>query len=166
MSTFRFWSVPKKGPEQTRRLVEELARIQGHHPTMRYAAVKLMLEPYGVDPRDQVGAVRAIHAWVRDHVRFVDEPGESILTPARVLLWRYGDCDDRSCLVAALLEAIRIPWRLMLLARRVGGRLAPFHIWPQAFAAGRWVDVETSDRRAEFGEHPAALMRRLRGLSL
>ncbi len=165
--TFRFWRLPGRNAEATRRLVRQVARLYGRHPRMRQLVVERVLRPAGVEPRDELGAARAIWAWVRDRVDFWNEAGESVLTPGRVLLVRYGDCDDRSGLVAAMLESIRIRWDLPLLARRrPDGTLVPFHIWPRALVGGRPYHLETCDRRAEFDEHPAALMARLRGLQL
>lgn len=143
--------------DRTRALVGELAELYGGHPQMRAFVVHQVLNPARVPPYHDLAAVDAIHRWVRDNVRFVKEPGEQVLTPARVLIWRLGDCDDRSGLVAAMLHAIGIQWRLLLLARNG----IPFHIWPQALVESRWIDVETSHPRAKLGEHPAALMRRL-----
>lgn len=164
--TFRYWRLPFKHPELTRRLVAHVARVYGGHPLMRRFVVLNVLRPAGIGARDDLAAARAICEWVRDRVQFVNEAGESVLTPARVLLWRYGDCDDRSGLVAAMCESIRLPWRLVLLARRVGERRVPFHIWPQARVGGRWYDLETSHPAGRFGEHPVAMMRRVSGLSL
>lgn len=143
--------------DRTRALVGELAEVYGAHPLMRAFVVQQVLAPARVPPYNDLAAVAAIHRWVRDEVRFVREAGEQVLTPARVLIWRFGDCDDRSGLVAAMLQSIDIKWRLELLAR--GG--VPFHIWPQALVGGRWIEVETSHPRAKLHEHPAALMHRL-----
>ena len=153
--------VPGRDPEQTRALVEWGARLYGSRPLMRLFTLRHVVEPAGISERDTVGIVRAVFEWVRDRVRFSNEAGEQVLLPDRVIAWRFGDCDDKTCLVVAMLESVRIPWRTVLLAR--GG--VPFHIYPQARLGGRWVDLEVSDRRAKFGEDPRVLMRRL-GLSL
>ena len=171
MSAFRFWRLPYRNAEATRRLVDLVARVYGHHPRMRQFVAHQVLEPARVPHRDDLAAARAIHAWVTKNIRFLNEAGEQVLTPARVLNMRYGDCDDRSGLVAAMLTSIRIPFRLMLLGRRRpapdgASRLVPFHIWPQAIIRGRVFDLETCHPKARFGEHPRDLMRRMRGLSL
>lgn len=151
----RYWRFPGSDPWRTAALVDEVARLYGGKPLMRAITVRI-LDEAGAPPRDDEAAARAIHAWVRDRVRFVLEAGEQVLTPARVLLWGFGDCDDRSGLVAALLHAIRIPFRLVLLCRRSG---TPYHIWPQALVGGRWVHLETSSPRARFDQHPRDLAR-------
>lgn len=154
--SFRYWRLPGMDAERTRSLVAHLARAYGRHPLMRRFVVHRVLTPARVHPRDTAGTVRAIHCWIRDRIRFQNEAGEQILTPARVLIWGFGDCDDRSGLAAAMLEAVGIRWRLVLLARAG----TPFHIWPQALVQGRWLDLETSDDRARLGESPEALMKR------
>ena len=163
---FRCWRLKGKDPELTRRLVAAVARVYGAHPLMRHLVVEHVLRPARAHPRDDAAKVRAIQEWVRDNIRFENESGEQVLTPGRVLIWRFGDCDDRAGLVVAMLESIRIPWRLELLSRKVGAQMVPFHIWPLALVDGRWVHLETSDSRARCGEHPADLMQRISGLSL
>lgn len=154
---YRAIEVPGRDAEQTRSLVEWGARLYGSRPLMRYFTVRHVIEPARVGERDTLGQVRAVFEWVRDRIRFSNEAGEQVLLPDRVLLWRFGDCDDKTCLVAAMLESIRIPWRTALLARNG----VPFHILPQANVDGRWYDLEVSDQRARFGEDPRDLMRRV-----
>lgn len=148
-----------KSLEGTRVLVEGLARRYGAHPLMRHVVIEHVVRPAGVRPNDLGAASEAIHAWVRDRVDFWPESGEQVLTPARVLIWRYGDCDDRAGLVAAMHEALRVRWRLV-----VGhlGRADQAHLWPEVHVRGAWWPVETSDPRARWGEHPVALVARIR----
>lgn len=157
----RVWRIDSRSAAQTQALVEHLARLYGGLPHMR-DCVAALLNLYHVAPRDERGMARAIWTWVTHNVRFLNEAGEVVQTPAKTLRARFGDCDDRTSLVCAMLESIRIPWRTQLLSRNG----VPYHIWPQARVGGRWIDLETSDERARFGEHPDALMRRIAGLSL
>lgn len=165
-STFKFWRSPGKSPEATRAWVRRLAKVYGGHPKMAAWVQRNILRPAGVATRDDLGAVRAIHAWVRDNIEFRNESGEQVKTPARVLIWRFGDCDDRSGLVGAMLESLRIRYEFPLLARRSPNGLMPFHIWPRAIVKGQRIDLETCHPAARFGEHPARLMARMRGLQL
>lgn len=166
--------VPGRNPALCRRLCTSIAVAWGSHPAMRDAAA---LVTAGADGRSPRPLAESIHRWCRDEIRFLPEPGEQIQTPGLTLRRRFGDCDDQATLVAALLLSVRVSCRLMLLAepavkswRRslvsigpddaVGKRRA-FHIWTQAFVDGVWLDLETCDPRARFGEHPADLMRRI-----
>ncbi len=159
LSSLRVVRLPGRSPEFTRRIVAALGRLYGNHPLMRYIAVHHV----GADSTlPAVEQARRVHRWVRDHHRFVLEAGEQVQTPARTIIWGYGDCDDLSALVAALLTALRIEWRAMLLAYATPTGPKPFHIWIQAMIDGRWVDMEVSDPTARFGEAPAAIMARRR----
>lgn len=160
LSSLRVFRLPGRSAETTRRVVAALARLYGSHPLMRYVAVH-HVGAHSTMP--QLEQARRVHRWVQRRFRFVLEAGEQVQTPARTILWGYGDCDDLSALVAALLTALRIEWRLMLLAYDwPGSPPQPFHIWVQARLDGRWVDLETSDPTARFGEPPVAVMRRRR----
>lgn len=161
--SYAAWTLPGMDPQVTRERVAELARIYGAEPQMRLFVVREILDPLGVAPYDALGTIAAIHEWVRDRIRFVNEPGEQLLTPGRVLIWRFGDCDDRSGLVCAMLESLRMRWRLVLTSRNG----IPFHIHPQAWVPDQgWMDVETSHPTAALGESPVALMKRIQGLTL
>lgn len=154
---YREHRVEGRHPEQTRAIVEELAQMYGASPLTRFFVVEHILRPAKVNERDVLGMARAIFMWVRDRIRFANEAGEQVLTPARTLIWGFGDCDDKTALVCSLLEAVRIPWRTALLARNG----AAFHILPQARIGGRWYHLEVSDRRARFDEDPRAFMKRV-----
>ena len=162
---YRAWVVPGKTPARTCRLVADIARLYGQLPQMRAITVLGVLDPGGVPSGDSFAAVEAIHAYVRDRIRFVPESGEQILTPGRVMLWGFGDCDDKTGLVAAMAESIRLPWRIRMLGRSGPGGVRPFHVWPQVWASGRWRDVETCDSRAMFDEHPRDVLARSPGLN-
>lgn len=154
-------TLPGIDAEQTRRVVTALAEHYGRHPIMRFILMRHVLGPQGVRTRHADPRARAIHRWVRDRHWFAPEPGEQVLTPGRTIAWGFGDCDDLTALVGALLVAGNIPWRPMLLARTGPNGVRPFHIWPQALTERGWVDLETVEPDARYGEHPAALMSRL-----
>jgi hypothetical protein len=60
--------------------------------------------------------VAALFQFARDHVRYVsDVLDEETLSPAWYTLHtRSGDCDDKSVMLASMLEAIGIPTRFVL----------------------------------------------------
>ena len=61
-----------------------------------------------VPPKDSFGEVSAIFEFVRDHIRYVGDvlDVETLATPDKTLALRAGDCDDKSVLLAALLESV------------------------------------------------------------
>jgi transglutaminase-like putative cysteine protease len=66
-----------------------------------------------IPEKDHAAEMAAIFAFVRDGVRYtMDTNGvERLQTPDYTLRVRQGDCDDKSILLAALLESIGIPAR-------------------------------------------------------
>lgn len=155
--------LPFRDPQRTRALVVGLAETWGRHPASRPLAAAVG------------GTLAEVFRFWRDYVRYRPEEGEVLQAPGISIRARAGDCDDKTIGVGWCAVVNGWPWRAMLLARRVDrpgelrtvgpgealGRWRAFHIWPQVWSGGQWVDVETCEPRAELGEHPAALMRRL-----
>lgn len=93
-------------------------------------------------PRDWNGEISALHAFVRDHIRYVRDPVdlELVQTPEVTLNLGYGDCDDKSTLLSALLQATGHPARLTV----VGMNGGPFsHVLAETKSGDRWVPLET-----------------------
>jgi peptidoglycan hydrolase-like protein with peptidoglycan-binding domain len=105
---------------------------------------------------------RAVHAYVKDRVRFVREPGEVFAGASYTLGAEGGDCDDHARLVFAVVRAGGVPARLAFLGRR--GASGPSHVCAQAFVSGAWRWLETTVD-AEYDEHPYAAAMRLGILS-
>jgi transglutaminase-like putative cysteine protease len=98
----------------------------------------------GLQPKDYWGEASAIHAFVRDRIRYVrDIRGvETLHTAEQILAQGQGDCDDKSILAAALLEAVGARTQL----KAVGFNQKSYcHVYPQFWLAGRWWDVETTE---------------------
>lgn len=97
-----------------------------------------------LNQKDYASEAATIHAWVRDNVRYVRDPRgvESVTAPAQMLQIMSGDCDDKSVLCAALLEAIGHPTRFMA----VGSMPNHFsHVFPQTKIGQRWVTLECTE---------------------
>jgi hypothetical protein len=96
--------------------------------------------------KDWLCEVRKLHQFVRDSIRYqLDVRGvETLRTPELVLRERVGDCDDKSVLLASLLEAIGHPTRFVALA--FGPAPAPFsHVYVETLIGDRWVAAETTE---------------------
>jgi transglutaminase-like putative cysteine protease len=93
--------------------------------------------------KDWPGEVRDIHAFVRDGIRYVkDVRGvETLQTPEKTLELGQGDCDDKSTLVAALLESIGHPTRFVAVG--FNGQFA--HVLVETKIGTKWVAVETTE---------------------
>lgn len=90
--------------------------------------------------------LRALHAYVRDKIRFQMDirDVETLRTPELVLRERVGDCDDKSVLLASLIEAVGKPTRFIALG--FGPPPAPFsHVLVEARLGEQWIAAETTE---------------------
>lgn len=96
----------------------------------------------GVPPRKYMRELAALHAFVRDRVRYVRDPVgvELVQTPEVTLQKMSGDCDDKATLLAALLESTGHPAKFTAVA--FGGNQFS-HVLTQAKAGTRWIPAET-----------------------
>lgn len=94
-------------------------------------------------PKALMLEVEALHAFVRDGIRYVrDVAGvETVSTPERTLVNRQGDCDDKSTLLASLLQALGFRVRFEAIGF-APGRWS--HVLVSALVADKWVPLETT----------------------
>lgn len=59
--------------------------------------------------------IKAIQNWVRDNIGYVHDPAgiEMLQTPPATLARGYGDCDDKTILICALLKALGFETELL-----------------------------------------------------
>lgn len=96
----------------------------------------------GVPPRKWMREIAALHEFVRDSIRYQKDPDglELVQEPDATLKLAYGDCDDKSTLLAALLLATGHPCRFVAVG--FGGR--PFsHVLVEAKSGDKWIPAET-----------------------
>ncbi len=88
--------------------------------------------------------VKAIHAYVRDKIRYVkDIRGiETLHTPETLLQLGQGDCDDKSTLTATLLESIGHKTRFEAVGFRPG---AFSHVLVSVKLGDKWLPLETTE---------------------
>lgn len=126
------------------------AKLPPIFPIIRGIAVSIV---QGLTHKDYAGHAEAVQEWVRGNIQFVrDVRGIEMLTPPAYLLrTRAGDCDDQAMLVAALVESIGLPARLV-----AGGPDAQtfVHVWAEVNINGNWRAAETTEPYA-FGERPS-----------
>jgi transglutaminase-like putative cysteine protease len=81
------------------------ASLDSRNPEVRKKAVELTRK---FRPDDWSNQARALHRWVRDHIRYVHDPdGFEELAPAPVVLERgFDDCDGKVKLVVAMAKAL------------------------------------------------------------
>jgi Transglutaminase-like superfamily/Putative peptidoglycan binding domain len=98
---------------------------------------------------------RAVHAFVKDRVRFVREAGEVFQGSAYTLTMGAGDCDDHARVVYAIARAGGLPVRMAFLHKGQG----PTHAAAQICAPScAWAETTVD---ADYGEDPIEAAKRL-----
>jgi transglutaminase-like putative cysteine protease len=73
---------------------------------LRQFAGQMFLQQ-GIAPKDYYGEMNALFSYVRDQIRYMRDPDdvENIAWPSATIEMGFGDCDDKSILLASLLLA-------------------------------------------------------------
>jgi len=81
---------------------------------------------------------------VRDNVRYVrDVRGvETVHTPVKILEQGQGDCDDKSLILATLLETIGHPTRFVAVGPAPG---IYSHVFVETKLGNKWIPLETTE---------------------
>lgn len=136
------------GTAQTIDLMRAAALAARSDPTIRAIAGTIVAPQ---NPRDTISQARAIFDWVRDNVRFVrDAVGhETVQAPRWTIQYRFGDCDDMSLLLAALLGSVGIPARFVTVSLASPDSFD--HVYAEAYAGGRWIPCDAARDNPQFG---------------
>jgi len=136
----------RSGTAETLKVMKRLAREGAKDPGCIQIASALVA---GLPQYDRVGEVSALHGFVRDSIRYTNDPidVELVRTPRAILEMEVGDCDDKSILLACLLRCIGRHSRFV--AIQMTGQSGYSHVYVEtplgAYHDGRarWVALET-----------------------
>jgi transglutaminase-like putative cysteine protease len=131
----------RAGTLATLKIMARLARAAKTSLVIRSLAVELT---NGCAQKDWLCEIKALHAFVRDKIRYVKDVRdvETLTTPETLLAIGAGDCDDKSVLLAALLESINHPTRFVAIA------FAPddfVHVFAETRVGNNWIALETTE---------------------
>jgi transglutaminase-like putative cysteine protease len=129
------------GVRETLKIMSALARDGKKKLPIRLAAMAVVQD---LQQRDWAGEVQSLFNFVRDRIRFVGDINrvETLQDPARTLQLRAGDCDDKSTLLAAMLESIGHPARF----HAVGFRPGKFsHVYVETIVGRRWLGLDPTE---------------------
>lgn len=134
---------------------------------IRNLAIQIVRDA-GVPERDKAGEIVAIHAWVKQHLRYVKDPlwYEFVTYPETLAFERAdGDCDDHVVLEAALLGALGIPSRFVVYAFKNSTQFA--HVAMQAMIGdNQWMSLDPIVKNQPAGwEVPDATKRKVYGIN-
>ncbi len=121
--------------------MRQLVREGKRNPSIRAKALELVAH---LPQKHWMGQIRALHAFVRDHIRYVKDINgiETVHTPETLLSVGQGDCDDKATLLAALLESIGHPTRFWA----VGFKPGVFsHVLVETQVGPKWLPLETTE---------------------
>lgn len=131
----------KAGMVATLKAMRQFARDAIRDPKQKIRSLALDIVA-SLPARSRIMEVKWLHEFVRDEIRYVRDPVdvELVSTPARTLEVRQGDCDDKSTLLAALLESVGHPARF----KAVGLNGGPYsHVFVETKLGESWVPLET-----------------------
>ena len=145
-----------KGINQTLRIMRQFTRDGKRQYPLRELALSLVKRN---GQKDWYGEVRDIHHFVRDRIRYVkDIRGiETLATPEMTLQIGQGDCDDKSVLLATLLESIGHPTRFVALSFYPGNYS---HVLVESKIGNKWIALETTEP-VETGWFPPGVINRM-----
>ena len=146
----------KEGTIATLKIMKELVKAGKKSLPVRSLAVSLT---NGTASKDWFGELKKLHAFVRDRIRYVRDirDVETVQTPDATLAIGAGDCDDKSVLLASLLESIGHPTRFVA----IGFKPDDFaHVYVESRVGTSWVPLETTEP-VEIGWSPSGVVSRL-----
>lgn len=120
-----------------RRLVIQYKRSA----SIREAALSLLED---VRPKDWRAEINAIFVYVRDHIRYTkDIRGlETLQIPTVTMDLSAGDCDDKSTLLAALLESVGHPTRFVAVGYTSPGSYS--HVYVETRLGAGWIPLDAT----------------------
>lgn len=135
------WPEGEAGTRATLKLLSEIIRRYKTHPVIRELALSLVKK---IPAKSYMQEIAAIHAFVRDRIRYVRDVKdvETIQTPDQTLRLGQGDCDDKVTLAGAMLNALGHPVRLVAIGA-LPGRYT--HVYLEADHHGMWIPLETTE---------------------
>lgn len=129
------------GTHRTLTLMRAMVKQFKRAPVIRGTALDLISD---VAPKDWRGEVSAVFRYVRDHIRYTrDVAGlETLQIPTVTMDDAAGDCDDKSTLLASLLESIGHPTRFVAVGYTKPGEYS--HVYVETRIGPRWVPLDAT----------------------
>jgi transglutaminase-like putative cysteine protease len=129
-----------EGTKATLKLMSDLVKAGKKSLTVRSKALALT---DGLPQKDRAGEVRALFNYVKEEIRYIRDPSrvELLQFPEQTMSQASGDCDDKSVLLAALLEAIGHPTRFVAMGFTPG---TISHVLVDTRWGSGWLPLDTT----------------------
>jgi transglutaminase-like putative cysteine protease len=133
--------------------MRRLVRQYKKDATIRNTAASMIQR---LDQKDWESEITTLFHFVRDSIRYMrDVRGvETVQTPVATLSRGYGDCDDKSTLLASLLESVGHPTRFVAIGR---GPNSFSHVYVETRIGTRWIGLEPTEPVPAGWKPPRAL---------
>lgn len=134
-----------EGTRETLSFMRNLSLQSARDPRIRSLGVSLVRH---TDPRiDRERAARVLD-WTQQHIQYVRDIRkiETLQAPQRTLIWRAGDCDDFSTLIAAILLSIGFQHLAFVAQKRFnfGGYK---HVFVVVWIEGYWYKMDGTSKK-------------------
>lgn len=134
---------PKKQREKLWGVVEEYT---GNPLLLQFASG--LIRKGNVPGRDERALARTVQVYSQKYIKFFRERPERFTSPMRTIAWGFGDCDDKSIVIATILRSFRIPVRLKFIRFDMlnpDGSIKQkvSHVYPLAKLDGKWEALES-----------------------
>lgn len=145
------------GTRDTLRIMHGLVKRYKRDPMIRDAAVSLIA---GLPQRDWTGEVRALFEYARDRIRYTRDVNriETLQTPPVTMELEAGDCDDKSSLLASLLESVGHPSRFVAVGYQEPDRYS--HVYVESKIGDEWIPLDPTAPKP-FGWKPRPSLARM-----
>lgn len=140
------------GTKATLIVMRDVTRQAKRNVQIRLLATQLVGHLNSGNSKNWIAEIKTLHRFVRDNIRYVKDIKniETLQTPEKTLEFGHGDCDDKSTLLAALLEVIGHPARFAA----VGFKPNDFnHVYVETKLGNKWIPLETTEN-VNVGWHP------------
>lgn len=133
------------GITQTLREMRDIVRAYRTNLDVRQTAVNLL---FLTPAKNELAEVESLFDYSRDNIRYVRDihDVETIATPDKTILMGYGDCDDKTVLLASLFESVGYPTRFVVAGYSMPGELE--HVYLQVLANGTWIDCDPTESKS------------------
>jgi transglutaminase-like putative cysteine protease len=144
------------GVRATLNEMRQLVREYKKNDQVRSTAAEIVSP---LQQKNFMGEIKRLHSFVRDQIRYLRDIHnvETLQTPPETLRRKYGDCDDKATLLAAMLEAIGHPSRFVAIGK-TPGKFS--HVYVETRVGPRWIGLETTEP-VEIGWQPSNIMARM-----
>lgn len=130
-----------EGVRFTLHIMSRLVKVFKADSRIRALAESLVADLPG---KDYAAEVRRVFYYVRDSIRYTQDVNdvETLKTPLATVETRQGDCDDKSTLLAALLESLGHPSRFVA----IGFEPENFaHVYVETFIGRDWMALDATE---------------------